>query len=260
MANYLYNGVELPSLPDWDKETHPYAVIIKHSNGYLFAARSTAFTAAAESGYMVGEASVKYLAVDGVWTTSTLAVSGGVIWANHDIYLTADATALVLAASSPVPVTTAAPIEPTSFMQGWLVGKKIAAMRGKVNSGETEEPSGTIVGYSYNGVQAPAFPDYDSGTYPYTVLRHNSEATIQFQLYCCVSPPTINSAGKIVFANSSKGKCTAYSYIDGEWVGTNYTAFAGLKTEVDGICWTNTDILNSDGTTYLAASEPVPVY
>lgn len=25
--NYLYNGVKLPALPEWDKETYPYAVI-----------------------------------------------------------------------------------------------------------------------------------------------------------------------------------------------------------------------------------------
>ena len=27
MANYLYNGVVLPALPEWDKTTYPYAVI-----------------------------------------------------------------------------------------------------------------------------------------------------------------------------------------------------------------------------------------
>ena len=29
MPNYLYNGVELPELPKWDKETYPYAVIVE---------------------------------------------------------------------------------------------------------------------------------------------------------------------------------------------------------------------------------------
>ena len=29
MANWLYNGVELPALPDWDKETYPYACILQ---------------------------------------------------------------------------------------------------------------------------------------------------------------------------------------------------------------------------------------
>ena len=27
MSKYLYNGVELPELPEWDKNTYPYACI-----------------------------------------------------------------------------------------------------------------------------------------------------------------------------------------------------------------------------------------
>lgn len=30
MPNYLYNGVELPALPEWDKATYPYAVIAEY--------------------------------------------------------------------------------------------------------------------------------------------------------------------------------------------------------------------------------------
>ena len=30
---YLYNGVRLPKLPDWDKETYPYAILIYHNAG-----------------------------------------------------------------------------------------------------------------------------------------------------------------------------------------------------------------------------------
>ena len=33
MPNYVYNGTELPKLPEWDKSTYPYAVIVKQ--GYL---------------------------------------------------------------------------------------------------------------------------------------------------------------------------------------------------------------------------------
>lgn len=34
--NYLYNGVELPELPDWDKEKYPVATVIKCSGDYEF--------------------------------------------------------------------------------------------------------------------------------------------------------------------------------------------------------------------------------
>lgn len=30
MGNFLYNGIELPALPNWNKETHPYAVISRY--------------------------------------------------------------------------------------------------------------------------------------------------------------------------------------------------------------------------------------
>lgn len=257
MANYLYNGIELPALPEWDKETCPYAVIIKHSNGYLFAGRSTAFTTAAESGYMVGEASVKYLAIDGVWTTSTLTVSGGVIWANHDIYLTADATTLVLAASDPIPVST---LDPKSLMMGWMVGKKIAAMRGKVtdsgesDSGETEEPSGTIVGYSYNGVTLPALPEYDSETYPYAYIGMNGDNYI---FAVSEAEKTFNGSvsGTISFINKPRWK-----YDGTEWA--KVTGATSYMT-VTSLVWCNTDVYRNEsygGTLYLAASEPVPVY
>lgn len=33
MPNYLYNGIELPQLPEWDKSIYPYAVIVKQ--GYF---------------------------------------------------------------------------------------------------------------------------------------------------------------------------------------------------------------------------------
>jgi hypothetical protein len=31
--NYFYNGVELPALPEWDKEAYPYAAIFPLTNG-----------------------------------------------------------------------------------------------------------------------------------------------------------------------------------------------------------------------------------
>ena len=33
MANYLYNGIELPELPEWDKDTYPYACIVRPRAG-----------------------------------------------------------------------------------------------------------------------------------------------------------------------------------------------------------------------------------
>lgn len=109
----------------------------------------------------------------------------------------------------------------------------------------------------YNGVAVPALPDYDGETYSYIALRKNEDGTT-FNLYCCKSPPIINSAGRIVFANQTLGGCVAYSYTNGEWIGPTYsTALVGLSTTVDGVFWSNADILNPDGTVFLEASDPV---
>lgn len=36
MPNYLYNGKELPELPNWDKETYPYAIVFLNYDRYIF--------------------------------------------------------------------------------------------------------------------------------------------------------------------------------------------------------------------------------
>jgi hypothetical protein len=51
----------------------------------------------------------------------------GLIWTNHDILRTLDDT-LYLAASDPIPVQS---YDPTALLQGYLVGCRLRAMRGK---------------------------------------------------------------------------------------------------------------------------------
>lgn len=119
-----------------------------------------------------------------------------------------------------------------------------------------------MANYLYNGVDVPALPERDAETFPYIVLWQGT-AEHPFNVYYCQSPPIIDSDGKIVYASSALGKCQAYSYWttdDMGWVGpTNYTAFAGLTTDPTGVFWTNADILNPDGSVFLAASDPIPV-
>ena len=138
---YLYNGVELPALPEWDKEKYPYAVIIY---GNSLNPKSVTF-------YVSKEIVVQKPDYDGVklvferdymkttgttysddfaWgelkqpTSTSSPYINYAIWANTDIY-NPDGT-LYLAASEPVPVT-----DHNALVQGWIVGKRLAAMRGK---------------------------------------------------------------------------------------------------------------------------------
>jgi hypothetical protein len=59
-------------------------------------------------------------------TSDTSRHATDVFWTNTDI-LNEDGS-LYLAASDPIPVG-GEPIDPTSFMQGWLVGRRLAGMR-----------------------------------------------------------------------------------------------------------------------------------
>lgn len=144
MANYLYNGVELPPLPDWDKTAYPYATITRTLTGVNYWLSLTSKPQVLSESYALtcneiynvdyyiyapdeGLTNFTHIneAVSGA-TFPTLSVGAGSLllvsnssldttwaWSNHDI-LMADGS-VYLAASDPVPVdgeTEAAPITP----------------------------------------------------------------------------------------------------------------------------------------------------
>lgn len=152
MANYLYNGVRLPKLPEWDKSKYPYALIIHYpyndGTSYsilnVFSKPFSAIDLTEKYGYVsvqVVEDGGTYLewaftsGTDTQWRTANSPVTSDtwesrttkVQWTNTDI-LEPDGT-LHLAASEPVPVTTAAPIDPTSLLMGYRGGQMIRGMR-----------------------------------------------------------------------------------------------------------------------------------
>ncbi len=152
MANYLYNGVELPALPKWDKEQYPYAHIeFWPYNGvtvdfYLLCLYSTVskvyhpypnlnefvITAPFPRKEFVPSRTTVWVDMEDI-TEGTKACYVNddnefhrVIWSNYDI-VGEDGT-VYLAASAPIPVN---PIDPNSLVQGYLVGCRLRAMRGK---------------------------------------------------------------------------------------------------------------------------------
>ena len=147
MANYLYNGVELPALPEWDKTVYPYAIIHKRGTEtapeYTFAA-FTKRVYPISSGNVVtrdnsafGRTYWEYDAKGNEWVfayanaeaDSTYFRAPNIIWTNTDLYsLYFDEEIFYLAASDPVPVPET---DHNARIQGWLVGKRLAAMRGK---------------------------------------------------------------------------------------------------------------------------------
>lgn len=125
MPNYLYNGTELPELPEWDKDTHPYCTILVE-NDFMGTFTRCYFTTSpmaqlnettknlcnAESDGSTAPTTqvTRYNLVDGEWTGkydtvwsifSVLCES--LIYTNYDLCVFQTDT-IVLPASDPVPV------------------------------------------------------------------------------------------------------------------------------------------------------------
>lgn len=141
-----------------------------------------------------------------------------------------------------------------SYMDG---KENIFGVRVDVGGENEKEP----VAYLYNGVRLPAIPEYDKAAYPYSVITYSG--TTNKNAILCVSDksPTMDDNGKLVHANYSK--YVKYYWANGseEWAdnGSGVTT-TGTLWPGNSSFWTNTDILNADGSVYLEASEPVPVY
>lgn len=109
--------------------------------------------------------------------------------------------------------------------------------------------------YLYNGVELPALPEFYG--YPYVVIHRDIYINTYYAR--AYSDPLIRKSDKIfVFTDGEAGQEWC-SLNDGKWG----EIVIGTVSRLDGpgieMLWSNHDILNSDGTLYLAASEPVPI-
>lgn len=148
-------------------------------------------------------------------------VIGDLIWTSHDILNSTDNT-VYLATSDPVAVRA----------------------------------------YLYSGVELPILPDWDQETYPYATVVVSETFT---GLYFTTTPYSIIATddGKYGIINRSEMTATVYKPQDDAWsiIASDMTLEAGESAgSIDGwTVWTNYDLLNSDGTVYQAASNPIPV-
>lgn len=108
---YLYNGVRLPALPEWDREVYPYAVIVRDiidGAYHLFVDEGTTRIPMYNGSITSVAMSVKYSIVDDAWVETELFETGIIVWANYDVYYNDSVEdvggTLYLAASNPVPV------------------------------------------------------------------------------------------------------------------------------------------------------------
>lgn len=120
------------------------------------------------------------------------------------------------------------------------------------------------IAYSYNGVILPALPEWDREAYPYIMMADMSKSGVHDAIYLYM----LSSAdGRITDPSNLLG----YRY-DGEI--SCYISVYEKTAPHDGWSrpskkftyafgvpfWSNFDVLNADGSVYLAASEPIPVY
>ena len=119
-----------------------------------------------------------------------------------------------------------------------------------------------MANYLYNGINLPARPEWDSENYPYACISYS---LTYYHLYISTVKQYMGEDGSTHWAAS--GTYTRYrvrpSAGETEWtlmeeeseitstnVGSDYNIGSNVK-------WANFDVLNEDGTLYLAASDPI---
>ena len=261
-----YVGAVLPKLPTpTDTVEYPFAHITKmtlstglvslyFSTGKMYRLNSKSYLALRPqttllSGDVYGARSWSFSLDNGVWspdrmTNPTVFLESDpdkhlnhrwseLLWSNHDIY--DEDGNLYFAKSDPIPIYS--------------------------------EP----VAYLYNGVRLPdirmVYTDERAEQFPYAFISKYSD---DYKLYAFSykqvhSSPYYDEGGGIYISSAGKE-----AHLDSElsqwvfWWGTG--GLSGITTErADGtvateIVWANYDILNKDGSVYLAASDPIPVY
>lgn len=127
------------------------------------------------------------------------------------------------------------------FLRGFHLGKAFYANLLRAAKGEP-------VAYLYNGVRLPKLPEWDKTAYPYAVLY---ETDTSYYLYCFAEAKQATLTGGV----SCWGYGCAFGLSDGVW-----NPRTALLTGSYTTFWANYDVYDSDGTLYMSASEPVPVY
>ena len=127
--------------------------------------------------------------------------------------------------------------------------------------------------FLYNGVELPALPEYailPSRPYAHIVYSRHTRADGSYYyhsvLYVFTVRPFVDrEQGKLSFPVDGKYNgwvSTDYSsHTISDWTttGSDKNVSAGTNHALALPIWANYDLLNEDGTLYLAASDPVPV-
>ena len=125
-------------------------------------------------------------------------------------------------------------------------------------------PSREPVAYLYNGVRLPGLPEWDREMYPYVMMADMTKSGVHDAIYCyflsskdgqITDPDTL--LGFVYSSKINYGICV-FEKTQPE---DGWSDFNDKRSATFGVpFWANFEVLNADGSVYLAASEPVPVY
>lgn len=220
---YLYNDIPLPKQPVWDKEAEPYAVIFQNSaKNYCFWTGSSPVKVL-NSGKVNGMFLEYRVAERWQWREKSkpLISTDAPLWANYDVY-NSDGTTLLLAASDPTPLFT------YPVFDDWL----------------------------YNGEVFPALPEWDKTNYPYAFISNGSLVVTK------TLPHSHNDEYPRMAWDIADGVHAIRYSANGmrtEW-NAPYSMNGAVNYQEGLATWANFDVYGTDGTLYLAASNPVPVH
>lgn len=249
---YLYKGIELPPLPEWDKTVYPYAFIRDvagqgvsyelyafKTKPYWFVGTLRIKNYGVEDGNTYLKASYSY-GYSADWDYSapllgqsplTEKTSGGyisdveqVVWANFEVVDKEDAVCLV-------------PYNPTPVYRS----RKL---------------------YSYNGIILEQFPDYDTTTYPFAFIVQFGHEN-RYRLCICkeeqhLTDGSVADDGIFYIGSGTDDLYCMSSKTNPYWFGFKKSSTSRYAEE---LVWANYNVLNADGKSiYLPKSDPIPVY
>ena len=291
MANFLYNGVELPALPEYDKSIYPYAYIadVSEMAEYL----PSDFT-----GYMLWLSSCRAEVNDGGAILQEIKVGDK----NHTLYSTASSWVTLIEAveeSSYANLIRPANAQDAFFWANTDVLNSngsvyfAASTPIRVDSklkisvgGGSANGDGFAL---YNGVKLPKLPEWDKAAYPYACILYADMSEYLGEPCWYTTFYAFNSIVKRGFAPDGITPTIAFnagtSYISygctdsqtivdafaeffplglNEWVFglSESSEFNGDIVNIfgDDFIWANFDVTNvNDSTTFLAASDPIPL-
>ena len=219
---YLYNGIPLPVLPEWDKGSEPYAVIFRNGQkdyGFWTGASPITIT---DSGKVSALTAEYRTATRWQWSEKSrpLSATNAPLWANYDVYAS-DGKTLLLAASDPLPLYT------YPVFSDWL----------------------------YNAEFGPKPPEWDDVNYPYAFMSIG-------RLFVTKYLPYFNTQQNYMAWEAGDGVHALVYLADGmrtEW--RSPVSIDSMLNLAEGLAtWANFDVYGDDGKLYLAASEPIPAH